>query len=263
VLDTLSREEKSMANLNGFSVQIPEAREETSEGYCKLLHGEQYRLRLHNGHKGPDGCVPADAEVYIDGKHVGTFRISYGQTMYLERSVNDQGRFTAYLARSSEGRSIGLDASDDNCGLIKVIFRPGKQKVMVYNSVCYNNIWYYSPPVPKTPVDIFDNSYRMTYSDNTTNNCLMGFDDNISSPRSCSIDNNLKFSRHNKKLAPAGTGLSGHSDQNFYDVEELDYNEQSTTIMLRLAISEDEPRPITCIEKKVYTQSTKYPRKLY
>ena len=128
-----------MATLNGFSVTIPESYSETSEGHVGLRHGQNFKVRLHNGHRGPYGSVPCDATIILNGKDVGTFRVNAGQTTIIERPANDTGKFTAYQEDSQEAASIGVDRNSNDLGLIEVVFRPGNQKIRWTPPVTYNN----------------------------------------------------------------------------------------------------------------------------
>jgi len=264
-----------MSTLNGFSLTVVGAYEETSDGYTKISHGKQYSLRLHNAHRGSNGCVPADVEVFIDGKSVGTFRINYGQTIYLERSVNDNGMFTAFKADSSEGKAVGLDANDDNCGLIKAVFRPGKVRehpvTINYTYTTYPWGTGGTPPCkPYEPiaygVNIYDTintsqSHHNELGDYLNGSYCKGSTIASNTTNSAMLHNTLTTNTANCccNLEAAGTGLTGQSSQSFTDIKSLEYQEPATTIMLRLAIAGSEPRPLQPV-KKVYT--TNYPRKL-
>jgi len=221
-----------MATLNGFSVTIPESYSETSEGHVGLRHGQNFKVRLHNGHRGPYGSVPCDATIILNGKDVGTFRVNAGQTTIIERPANDTGKFTAYQEDSYEATSIGIDRNSNELGLIEVVFRPGTKK------------YHWTPPV----VSVSYNSDWPTSGYVTRGGVFSGHG-NECCVKSCSFD----------EPAGMGIGLSGHSNQNFHEVEDLDYNEPATRIYLRLVKESFErsgPRPL----RSVY--STDVPRKL-
>ena len=214
-----------MATLNGFSVTIPESYSETSEGHVGLRHGQNFKVRLHNGHRGPYGSVPCDATIILNGKDVGTFRVNAGQTTIIERPANDTGKFTAYQEDSYEAASIGIDRNSNDLGLIEVVFRPGNRKI------------HWTPPAVSVTWNNYDSQpvYRGISSE-----CRA---------KSCSFNEPVGM----------GIGLSGHSNQNFHEVEDLDYNEPATRIYLRLVKESFErsgPRPL----RSVY--STDVPRKL-
>ncbi len=57
--------------VNSFSVMVPEGQERDS-GHVELRHNTQYSLRLGN-HDSNRHC---DAQVSVDGKEIGNFRIN-------------------------------------------------------------------------------------------------------------------------------------------------------------------------------------------
>lgn len=214
-----------MANLNGFRVSVPQALSETSEGHVRLHHGQHFTVQLHNGHRNYNGSMPCDAEIILNGKSVGTFRISAGQTITIERPSNDTGAFTAYNEDSNEAASIGIDRNSQSLGLIEVKFRPGNHRRRAEVVIPAWNSY-------ETP--------NITYRGGSSCYCAT---------RSC-----------NATPKGMGIGLSGHSNQGFTTVDDLEYTEATTSIFLRLVSSSepryDSPRPIT----PVY--STGVPRKL-
>jgi hypothetical protein len=102
-----------------FSVTIPQG-VETREGYVEMEHDRQYTIGLRNA-----SSRQCDAEVKVDGKLVGTFRLrGYGSTT-LERSPEDSGRFTFLRLDSAEAGAAGLgNVARDDLGTIQVTFRP-------------------------------------------------------------------------------------------------------------------------------------------
>ena len=249
-----------MSTLNGFSVSCPEAQEETSDNYVVMKHGQTFSLRLHNGHKENGKCIPADAEIYVQGKYCGTFRVAAGQTVWLERPLNDSGKFTAYRNNTREAKQAEIDPTSYDNGLIKVVWKPGREQPDfvrdVYKHVAdypriewsqpYLNWNYYDPSTTTTDYQTFTD-YNTTYcstscqSATTPTNCV----------RSC---------RSNDGLVGGGVGLSGHSNQSFNEVSPLDYTNQETTIHIRIAFRDDVPRPIKAVHKVVY--ESKAPRPL-
>jgi len=108
--------------LNQFSIRVPEGHERTS-GYVEMEHCKQYTLVLRNDHD-----MRCDAEVSIDGKTIGTFRIAARSNIRLERKPDDDGRFTFYRMGSSEAERAELgNVSASDLGLIRVIFTPEEQ----------------------------------------------------------------------------------------------------------------------------------------
>ena len=238
-----------MSELNGFSVSIPETRNEDCMGNVKIDHKQQFRIRLHNSHKF-NGCgKPADADVYVDGKHVGTFRVSYGQTVMLEHPINDNGKFTAYRKGSSEAYQAGINAYSDDAGLIKVVFKPGTKTCPVVTI----NAW--TQPITYSPnwyCNLDNVTYRGGYSTNTQS---MSYNNDCATTKCCVSSENKT-----RGAVSGGVGLSGMSNQSFHETDKLLYDEQSHTVYLRLIFdAEDMPRSIYD-HRPVY--STNYPRPL-
>ena len=205
--------------LNNVSVRVPEGSEKTS-GYVEIEHGKQYTVVLRNSHD-----VRCNAEVNIDGKNIGTFRIAANSTIRLERKPDDNGKFTFYRLGSKEGTKSDLGSvSTSDLGLLKVVFTPEVKPITVTTFT------------PKTfrqyqwPDQWTDDDYTITYGNTSSANCV------LDSVTCCS------------SMSAGGTGLSGHSDQGFIEVADmcLDYSKQ-TTIHLRLveASKTNEPRPLT------------------
>jgi hypothetical protein len=239
-------------NLNGFSVSVPQALEEKSDGYVVLNHAQPFSIRLHNHHRDNGNSKPADAEIWIQGKLMGIWRVPANQTIVIERSTEDDGKFTAYRNGSTEAKQIGLDATSDENGLIKVVWKPGYKPERPHTHIITSPtiIWPYVPYCPPEPWTTepyldWDTGYKITYGDNTTCNA-------ISATRSCSYTSS-------NDLCGGGVGLSGHSSQNFSETEALSYDETSTTIYLRIAFRDNEPRPLKSV---VYKVETNIPRRL-
>ena len=189
--------------LNQFSVRIPEGSERTS-GYVEIGHGQQYTIVLRNARF--EAC---DAEVSIDGKDIGTFRIYGNSNIRLERKPDDNGRFTFYRKGSSEGNKIGLDSiSQDDLGLIRVKFTPEKTD-RTQSILCFPDPYIYYDGT-RSPISMGDN-VTTCYSANSA----------------------------------GGTGLSGYSDQGFTSVGSINYDDlQETVIYLRLVAADNDPRPL-------------------
>lgn len=240
-------EKTIMSSLNGFSVSVPQALEETTEGHVVMKHGQTFSVRLHNGHKTDGYCKPADAELWIQGRHVGNFRVPAGQTVIIEHPANDYGKFTAYKNDSQEAIQIGLDTTNNDNGLIKVVWKPGTLpcKVPVYVEPEIN--WW--PAIYST---IYSKEYEY---DN------VGWHYNTTTTYKTCLHNNTRNSCCPGKLIGGGVGLSGNSDQEFSEISSLMYDEPENVIYLRIAFREDDPRPIS--SSKVWkVQSTKVPRRL-
>ena len=253
-------EEIAMSTLNGFSVSVPEAQEETSDGYVVLNHGQHFRIRLHNSHKDNGIGKAADCEIYLSGKYIGTYRIPYGQTVLLEHPINDFGKFTAYRNGTPEANQAEIDSNDPDNGLIKVVWKPGTKK-------CHYEV--IDPYIgtgnhyPRTWIDAIE-TYPITRYDTTSaaiplyyNTTTDGGHHFFNGSTSCCVK--AHATRSCNDLTGGGIGLSDHSNQKFTETEPLDYNECDTTIYLRIAFRNNEhvPRPL----KPVYKTSVPRPLK--
>lgn len=193
--------------LSNFSAYVPQGREHGS-GHVALEHGQVYTLRLGN-HWYDRDC---DAEISIDGKSIGTFRIEKGRVIELERFPNDNGRFTFFKAATSEGDAAGANEIDrGDKGLVQVRFCPGFPIIRRTNSV----------NLLRGAGGQSQGGYCTTQGGYTTQNT------------NC-------VEREVKTCGTIGmeagvTGLTGHSNQPFRDVLNLSYDaSQEATITLRL-----------------------------
>lgn len=105
--------------ISNFSVVIPEGIEHET-GYVEMIHDTQYKLRLVN-----HSNKRCNVRLTIDGKKVGTWRISSKSSIDLERPSNDNGKFTFYRCGSIESEDAGIE-HDNNAGLIQATFMPEK-----------------------------------------------------------------------------------------------------------------------------------------
>lgn len=227
--------------IGNFSVLIPEGREHGS-GHVALPHNTQYVIRLGN-HSSPR----CDATVEVDGKEVGSFRINGYGNLVLERSVNDTGRFTFFRADSTEGASAGAgEITADLRGLIKVTFRPER----------------YANPVPRVGGMHLCNAGgtpRMGgaggqsvggWSTQQYGEMLRGVEKTcggILPTNQCDMGGSYG--------APAGaaagvTGLTGSSNQTFYEVPNLDYDQAGEVVIsLRLVEATNAVRPLQAVQR--------------
>ncbi|MDD3134931.1 MAG: hypothetical protein PHF64_00380 [Methanoregula sp.] len=215
--------------LNQFSVRIPEGRE-TNSGYVEIEHGKQYTLVLRN-----DRGVACDAAVTVDGKPIGTFRIGAFQNIRLERMPDDSGRFTFYKISTKEFQNSDLGSvALDDLGLIRVIFTPAMPApTITITPYVYPPYWYYPAPYFSgiTWTSGGSSDYDTLSCDNSRSVCHT---DTVSA---CMTE-----TAH----SAGGTGLSGHSEQEFSHVGALNYDySQQTTIHLRLVEGHGgDPRPL-------------------
>lgn len=159
---------------------------EVEGGYVRMTHDTPYTIALVN--HGDEQC---DAELKVDGKFIGTFRLPQGGRQVLERPPYDSGRFTFYRSGTTQAAASGVDeVSADKQGVITVTFTPERARP---KSILR------SAPQPDVADDPDDRRRRFGL------------------------------------LAAGGTGLSGHSDQQFVDVESIDRDENRRVVInLRL-----------------------------
>lgn len=217
--------------VNNFSLLIREGREVDS-GHVHIPHGKQFTLTL--GNHDNRRC---QAVVTMDGKEIGSFQLTAGQRWSIEHPVNDPGKFTAYKAGTEEAVKAGeANISVDMRGLIEVKFTPEKR-------VDYLNTLraltpelqpnYIGGSPPNTP---WKRGPVPSYP----------YHPGVPGPGiTCSTDSNRLLASNSTAVAPAITGLSGHSTQRYTDVPALDLDTDSlVTITLRIVATDDGPREL-------------------
>ncbi len=96
---------------------------EMDGGYVGLHHGEAYKIRVESSFD-----EPCDCKVEVDGKWIGTFRLSPRDFAVIERPVNSPQRFTFYASGSDESLIAGVcGISERNKGLVQATFTPRKR----------------------------------------------------------------------------------------------------------------------------------------
>jgi hypothetical protein len=112
-------------SVGSYELCIPQGLPRAS-GHILISHRQQYTIALRNR-----SSLRCDAQVLVDGKEVGCWRIPGGGQIEVERPVNDTGRFTFYRLGSNEARRTRLSASDV-LGLVTVTFMPEMPPRPVY-----------------------------------------------------------------------------------------------------------------------------------
>ncbi len=197
--------------LNGFSVRIANGVEESS-GYVSMRHGQVYQIQLRN-----NNSRRCDAQIEVDGKVVGVWRLNAYQSSQLEHPAHDEGKFTFYKLGTQEAQSAQLSASDPNLGLIKVTFTPEKEVRPATVSVGYSGTATYR-------------GLGDTYSSDVY-----------------SMPKGIDMSFTSQSRSSGGTGLSGHSNQQYGQAAEIEYDYSGQTVIhLRLVCKDDDGvRPLT------------------
>jgi hypothetical protein len=168
-----------------------------------MVHGTQYRIVLGN-----HSDLRCDAQVLVDGKDIGTFRLDAHHSWELERPGHDRGMFTFFKARSAESVAAGeANISVINRGLLTVTFMPERRPQPV--------VWSASPH--GTP-ESYTHSGSPPVTELTSGSICR--DSGMPSPKS---------------LSSGITGLTGSSKQDFTHVSALNYDAAGyVTITLRL-----------------------------
>lgn len=202
--------------VGNFSVLVPEGTERET-GHVALEHGRQYTVRLmsHDNRQ-------CDAEVTIDGKDIGTFRLHGYGSMTLERMPSDNGRFTFYTSGTSDASAAGdANIGTQDKGLVQVKFIPEKAKEWV---------WRKGGPGGRSvrPMGMAE-PYKETWN----------------AGGSVGTSYSTGITRSTEELTAGITGLSGHSDQQFVDVGGIIREESDAVqISLRLVASAAGPREL-------------------
>lgn len=94
-------------------------RSNPSELWYQVGDGQLYVLQLSNQNR-----VRCNAVVSIDGETIGSFRLSPGQTITVERPADVDRRFKFVAETGAEASRAGVRAGARENGLVKVVFLP-------------------------------------------------------------------------------------------------------------------------------------------
>ena len=200
--------------LGNCSVLIPEGREHGT-GHVGLVHNQVYTLRLMN-----HGHVRCDADVAVDGKTIGCFRLDAHREWTLERPAEDTGRFTFYRADSAEGGAVGAaEISRQERGVVSVTFRPERAYRPSQSAMQPRPLTGQWPTTRHRDILRSCGDVEQHTSGSIGMASLGG-----TSPTACST-----------QTSAGVTGLTGTSGQQFVNVANLDYDSSAeVTIVLRL-----------------------------
>jgi hypothetical protein len=109
-----------------FSVQIvaPGAQLHGDQ-YVALRHETEYSLRLTNNYS-----QKADADLMINERHMGKFRVPSHSSVTIERPAGEQRKFTFLKEDSPEAGLAGTVVGASQNGTITVIFYPEKPQII-------------------------------------------------------------------------------------------------------------------------------------
>jgi hypothetical protein len=205
--------------------------------------GQVYRLRLRN-----HGPLRAVAEIDVDGKSVtdSGLVLRPWSVLELERPLRDgeHGRFTV-IAEGNE-RVFGPDGGRDNesLGVIRTAFR--RELPQAEPRTPESDPSAFDAPIRSLP-DLEPPPHRSRFSRDWSppmNVAGAGAPsvDRVPAQRGRIVERAIE--------SAAGTGLSGHSDQEFVPIHVGPLEKEATVITLRIAIgseeaiAEESPRPL-------------------
>lgn len=227
--------------INNFSVNIRvnDSSVRSESDYVAVPHESEYSIELVNG-KG----VKCDAEVSVDGKCVGTFRINGKSSAVIERPSNEARKFVFVNETSSEASAGNVSAGKRENGLIKVVFTPEVDTSWFGSDALFDEIYV----GPKKSMKSASGLYPLTNCapEQTIRRTDMGFSNNYSlgSPSTSfgsaqTMGATSKFSLGaSNSFSSGATILGDSSDQRFNQTGALsNYDlENRTTINLRLVV---------------------------
>jgi hypothetical protein len=202
-------------SLNGFTVSIIAKGAKTLRKfgykYVGLKHGTEFGIELKN-----NSDTRCDAQIIVDGRSAGTFRLEpYGRT-FVERPVHADRKFTFLREESRDARVAGVDPHEDN-GIVKVIFTPELHDDYTYES-------------PYVPLPIIRASKTAESIKSATFN-------------SFEYDGERKSYGLGSAMSAGATVLGKQSEQKFRYVDRLASidDDRITTLHMRLVVDETKP----------------------
>lgn len=218
-----------------FSVVIPGGHERET-GHVGLKNGAQYTIHLlsHVSER-------ADVDLTIDGRPLGTYRLNGHGRLEIEGPPDDpeRGRFTFYKTKTEAAAAAGeADVATADKGLVVCRFKPEyAPKLSTYYNRQYTNSGTdgytfrsrSGPGGQSQGVPSFGTGDAAGGGTTPTDHEAVSRDVNVSA-----------------NAVEAGiTGLSGHTDQTWQTVANLDYDPSGETVInLRLVVWQDGPRPL-------------------
>lgn len=105
--------------LNGCTASITGGQEQ--DGYVIMTHKQSYGVFIRNGFS-----KRCNANIVIDGKSIGTWRLGAGEYATILRPADEDGQLTFYRTNSVEGRITDDGIGRQEEGLVQVTFTPEK-----------------------------------------------------------------------------------------------------------------------------------------
>lgn len=228
--------------VNDFGILIPQG-VEREDGYVRMPHDTQYTIQLQSY-----SSYPADAEVTVDGRPIGSFRLDARGRVTIETPPDDpgRGRFTFYKADTAEAGAAGVgDVEHADRGIVRVVFKPGRSRRPVYNPNDRDRFKKILDETAKSqyrpttapwngPVPTYGTPPMWTSDLTPAGRCLRSDGGTVTS---VTTDTSavMSFDSGTPAPAPGITGLSGTSDQVWQTAEDIDYvADKEVTITVRL-----------------------------
>lgn len=245
--------------VGNVAVIVQQGREKES-GYVHISHGQKYALTLQS-YWNNRRC---DAQVTIDGKDMGTFRLDAYGKIALERPQHDEGCFTFYASDTEEyAKASGGSVAKDLRGLVTVVFKPERQRSYVNRPIA-------RVALGGLPEDAYDRQGSATYNmsksrsadadmevggaperEEKTSGGIRTPDTKLLSRGAGGAHSLTRGAGGQSQMRAGVTGLSGHSNQRFVEVPPLDYDPtEEVTVNIRLVAWDDGPRPLTGASSK-------------
>jgi len=236
--DRVSKNRFSLGIISDRS--MPRKKVIDNANYFLLPHRSQYKLRLSN-----DRSTNCDAEVWIDGEKVGVWRIKPFGRITIERPAKIDRKFVFVSENSSDGHSAGIISGRSTNGIVKVVFKPERERELVY---------------------IDGDAYITNSNIRPCSFSNKEFSHNLNYMSQGQTMANYSFSPDKSNMSHGATTLGNQSDQWFdsvspiYDVD----TSNITTIIIRLMVDNDHyiDRPLVSLHDALGTHTTDYPHRL-
>ena len=168
----------------------------------------------------------ADADILVDGKSIGVFRLNPYQSFKIERTINQERKLTFLCSDSEEFRESGNVEGKYNNGMIEVY---------IYPEIQPENIVYIPAPVASVNYSLRSPSRSSLRSSSRSSLQSPSRSSLQSSPRS-SLQS-TSTSRSLSNYSEGATGMGRHSYQKFQSVDRIVRDNRVILIRMRLVCS--------------------------